>query len=194
MNKYYRPKPKARFNREIIIYTLEVAIVTTLLLWLFFWQRTTPPEPTPEVVPATIQSTEPAEPLPDPCTMEVVTCGDTEKYEHELRPLNNVPPSAKDHDVALAIVKIAQEKDFKWPDYLVRLAYCESRLNPKARNDNGQYGIDRGVFQINSFYHPDISDAQADDLEFATNWTINMINKGYQIRWACDKIVKHQKF
>jgi len=88
------------------------------------------------------------------------------------------------------IIKIAKEENFQYTDYLLRLAYCESRFNPKAINDNGRLLRDIGVFQINEYWHRDISQEQAENVEFATKWTMNMINKGFQRRWMCDKIVK----
>lgn len=91
------------------------------------------------------------------------------------------------------IRRIATEKNFQFPDYLVRLANCESRLNPKAinkHNNNPSHSIDRGLFQINNYYHPSITDAQAYDPTFATIWTIDKINKGGQGIWVCDKYVK----
>lgn len=88
------------------------------------------------------------------------------------------------------IRRLAQETGFKWPDYLVRLAYCESRFDAKATNDNGRYGMDRGVFQINNHYHAEVTDDQAFDVEWATRWTMDRINKGYQHEWACNSIIK----
>ncbi len=90
------------------------------------------------------------------------------------------------------ITAVAEENNFKWPDYLLRLADCESKFDAKARNDNGIYGIDRGVFQINNKYHPEVSDEQADDVEFAAQWTMDKINKGQQNLWACNKIIKNK--
>ena len=93
-------------------------------------------------------------------------------------------------EVEQQIRKIARENKFKWVDYLVRLAKCESTLNANAINDNGVYGIDRGVFQINDYYHPEVSDECAFDVRCATEWTMWRINNGYQHEWHCDKIIK----
>lgn len=90
------------------------------------------------------------------------------------------------------IIAIAEKNNFKYTDYLLRLAKCESQFDAKARNDNGDYGMDRGVFQVNNRYHPEVSDAQADDVEFAAQWTMDKINKGQQNLWACDKIIKNK--
>ena len=85
------------------------------------------------------------------------------------------------------IRQIAEECNFKWTDYLVRLAKCESGLNPKALGD-GMFKS-RGIFQISKFYHPNISDECAYDVECATKFTIEKINAGQQGLWTCDRII-----
>jgi len=48
------------------------------------------------------------------------------------------------------------------------ISYRESKWNKKALNDNGEKGIDRGVWQINSKWHPDVKDECAFDVVCAT--------------------------
>ena len=81
---------------------------------------------------------------------------------------------------------IANEHNFQWPDYLVRLSFCESRHNPYATNGNGGHSIDRGLFQWNDKYHPEISDECAFDIRCSTIETMNAINSGNQSWWVCD--------
>ncbi|MDQ3404697.1 MAG: FG-GAP-like repeat-containing protein [Actinomycetota bacterium] len=45
----------------------------------------------------------------------------------------------------------------------VAVAMAESRCDPAARGVNPGHSIDRGLWQINDFYHPDVSDACAYD-------------------------------
>lgn len=104
--------------------------------------------------------------------------------------VQEVKAETKQEAVEETIRRLAKEANFRWPDYLVRLAYCESRFDPNATNDNGQYGLDRGPFQINNFYHKEVTDKQAFDLEWSTKWTMERINKGYQHEWACDQIIR----
>ena len=85
------------------------------------------------------------------------------------------------------IRQIAEELDFQYQDYLVRLAKCESGLNPKALGDG--FFKSRGVFQISKFYHPLVSDACAYDVECATKFAIEKINLGQQGLWSCDRII-----
>ena len=82
------------------------------------------------------------------------------------------------------IREIAKRENFKWPDYLVRLAYYESRFNPKAVNVNKNKTVDRGLFQWNRYYHPEITDTCAYDVECSTIATMNAINAGKQKEWS----------
>ena len=97
---------------------------------------------------------------------------------------SNAPESVS--DVESQIRQIAEEEEFQWPDYLIRLARCESRLDPNAIGDSGS---SRGLFQIHSGYWPGISDEEAFDIEWSTKWTMDMINSGYQHYWSCDKLI-----
>jgi len=95
--------------------------------------------------------------------------------------------------VEQTIRRIAKEMDFKWTDYLVRLAYCESRLNPLAvndRNNNPAHSKDRGLFQLNDYWHKNVPDSVAFDAEASTRWAIEKINNGGQGIWVCDRYVK----
>ena len=91
------------------------------------------------------------------------------------------------------IRNIAKEHNFKWTDYLIRLAKCENRtLDPEAINDKGNTpigSVDRGIFQINDYWHSEISDECAFSVKCSTEFAIEMINAGRQNEWVCNKIV-----
>jgi len=89
--------------------------------------------------------------------------------------------------VEAEIRQIAQNEGFEWPDYLCRLAKCESGLNPLAVGDSGH---SRGLFQIHELYWPSVSDEQAFNIEWSTKFAMNLINSGYQHYFSCDKIVR----
>lgn len=102
-------------------------------------------------------------------------------------------PTETTETVEQMIRRLAEEANFKWPDYLVKLAKCESSLNPNTTNDknnNPSHSKDRGLYQINNYWHSEVTDAQAYNAEWATKWTMNRINNGYQHEWACDRIIK----
>lgn len=50
-------------------------------------------------------------------------------------------------------------------DLLCDICYCESGYNPKAKLVNSTKSIDRGLFQWNNYWHPEITDAIAYDPE-----------------------------
>lgn len=90
------------------------------------------------------------------------------------------------------IRRLAKEANFQWSGYLVRLAICESGLDPTATNGVGNYPTksrDRGLFQISSYWHYEVTDAQAYDAEWATKWTMDMINNGRQSEWVCNQYI-----
>jgi len=90
-----------------------------------------------------------------------------------------------DCDVETQVRAIAAETGFKWPSYLIKLARCESSLNPKATHVNRNGTTDRGLFQWNTI-HKDVTDACAFDVDCATRKTIDTINAGHQSWWVCD--------
>lgn len=98
-------------------------------------------------------------------------------------------------DVEATIRRIAREENFKWTDYLVRLAKCESSLNPNTtntKNNKPAYSKDRGLFQINDYWHKEVTDECAYDIDCSTRWTIKQINNGKQKEWVCDRIIKNK--
>lgn len=70
-------------------------------------------------------------------------------------------------NVRLSIRKIADEEGLTplQKDLACDIAYCESGYNPKAKLVNNPKSIDRGLFQWNSYWHPQITDEIAYDPE-----------------------------
>ncbi len=56
------------------------------------------------------------------------------------------------------------------PDILGALLEVESGLNPQAENFDSNGSVDRGIAQINSQAHPEVSDAQAMSPQYAIPW------------------------
>lgn len=96
----------------------------------------------------------------------------------------------KQLEVANTIKAVADDVAPEYTDYLLRLAWYEGRYNPQNRLDNGERGVDRGIFQINSKAFPDVPDEVADDPVKATLWAISAIEAGKQGRWVADKYVR----
>lgn len=96
-------------------------------------------------------------------------------------------------ETADTIRQIAKNRNFKWSQYAVNICCCESLLGTKLRNAQNNipsYSYDRGFFHINSYWHPEITDEQADNLVFSANWFMDRVEAGYQSEWMCDPIVK----
>lgn len=115
--------------------------------------------------------------------------------EAQILPKTSTPQVVA-KSVEQQIRDIAKEHNFKWPDYLVRLADCESKLNPLAVNDknnNPSWSKDRGLFQFNSHWQSKVSDECSFDIRCATEKAMEMINNGKQHLWACNQIVLAMK-
>lgn len=72
-------------------------------------------------------------------------------------------------------------------DLACRVAKCESGFNPNATNTNTDGSIDRGLFQINSKYHPEVTADQAFNPEFATRWFCKAFKAGNLSWWNASK-------
>jgi len=64
------------------------------------------------------------------------------------------------------ILNAAKEADVP-PALIAAILFNESGFNPKAININSEGNIDRGIAQINTVAHPEITDSQAFDPSFA---------------------------
>jgi hypothetical protein len=73
------------------------------------------------------------------------------------------------------------------PDLAVRVAKCESNLNPQAININVDNSEDRGLFQINNKYHPGVTSAQAFDITFSTQFFCTAFKAGNLSWWNASK-------
>ena len=108
----------------------------------------------------------------------------------------NALPIAEDREmsvVELIDVISKEEGHHEWSQYIKKLSFCESRLDPNATNSEGNtpaYSKDRGLLQINDYWHPSVSDECAYNPSCAIRYTIKMIEEGRQSEWVCDKYVK----
>jgi hypothetical protein len=72
-------------------------------------------------------------------------------------------------------------------DLAVAVAKCESSLNPAAVHANTDGSRDRGLFQINEKYHPEVTADQAFDAEFSTRWFCKAFKAGNLSWWNSSK-------
>ena len=66
-------------------------------------------------------------------------------------------------------------------------------LDPKAVNDNqvwGGVGVDKGLYQINSFYHPEVSDECAFNYKCNIAYAYKLFKaRGDFSAWTCGKVL-----
>lgn len=69
----------------------------------------------------------------------------------------------------------------------VRVARCESGLDPHQTGINKDWSLDRGLYQWNDKYHPEISDTCAYNLECATKKFCIAIRDNHLSWWDSSK-------
>lgn len=84
------------------------------------------------------------------------------------------------------IRRIAKEQQVD-PDLAVRVAKCESGLDHKAINVNKEGSVDRGLFQINTKYHPEVTDDEAYNPICATEFFCKAFKAGNLSWWNASK-------
>lgn len=94
-------------------------------------------------------------------------------------------PSKKE-TIQELIIRICVEEKVD-PLLGLKVAECESSFNPTARNTSITGNIDRGLYQISTKWHPEVSDKQADDPEFATRFFCKQVNAGLLSDWDSSK-------
>ncbi len=99
---------------------------------------------------------------------------------------SKVLPDAKIETVEQIIRRIAKEEKID-PDLAVRVAKCESGLNPGAHHTNSTGSIDRGLYQWNNQYHPEIPDEIAYNAERSTRAFCKAFKEGHLSWWNATK-------
>jgi hypothetical protein len=100
----------------------------------------------------------------------------------EILRLREKNPGHPKETIEEMIRRIAAEEGVD-PDLAVRVALCESGLDPKAKNVNKDGTTDRGLYQWNDFWHPQVSDEEAYDPEKATRLFCRAVKKGHLSWW-----------
>ena len=85
------------------------------------------------------------------------------------------------------MIRLIAQQEGVDPDLAVRVAQCESRLNPDAIRWNPGYGYDRGLYQWNEYWHPEVSIKQAFDPESATRLFCRAVKSGHLDWWNASR-------
>jgi len=93
---------------------------------------------------------------------------------------NGDRPTQKQIIGEIRAIALARKVD---PDLAVKVAICESGLDPFAINFNKDASIDRGLYQWNDRWHPEISDVTAFNYLEATRLFCQAIKEGHLSWW-----------
>lgn len=85
------------------------------------------------------------------------------------------------------VIRVVARQEGVDPDLAVRVAKCESKLDPLAVNVNKDGSRDRGVYQWNEKWHPEVSDAEAFDTVRATQLFCKAFKGGNLSWWNATK-------
>jgi hypothetical protein len=104
---------------------------------------------------------------------------------------NLVPGKAKTAEADKAtvekIIRLITAEESVDADLAVRVAECESGLDPKATHTNADGSIDRGLFQINTKWHPEAGDEIAFSIESSTRFFCKAFKAGNLSWWDNSK-------
>jgi len=85
------------------------------------------------------------------------------------------------------IIRYVAKQETVDPELAVRVAKCESALSPTAKNVNKDGSIDRGLFQINDKYHPEVCDNDAYDIVLSTRFFCKAVKENHLSWWDASK-------
>lgn len=88
--------------------------------------------------------------------------------------------------IEATIRKIAKQEGVD-PDLAVRVARCESGLDAGAVHINAKGSKDRGLFQWNDKWHPEITDDIAFSIEGSTHAFARAFKEGHLDWWSASK-------
>lgn len=121
----------------------------------------------------------------------------TERHINKMSEFSLVSPVKAEvvepETVEEQIRRIAKEENFQWADWLVKIADCESKLNPLAVNGKGNKpvgSVDRGLYMINDYWHKEISNECTFSVDCSTRFAIKLTMSGRQKEFVCNQVIK----
>jgi len=85
------------------------------------------------------------------------------------------------------IIRYIAKQECVDPDLCIKVAKCESGLDPRAININASGSRDRGLFQINDKYHPEMTDEMCFSPEQSTKFFCKAFKNGNLSWWNASK-------
>lgn len=108
------------------------------------------------------------------------------KKEIVDRIITNKLPDTKFETPEQIIRRVTRDEGIDF-DLAIRVAKCESGLNPGAIGRNSDGSLDRGLFQWNTRWHPEITDEVAFDAEKSTRAFCQAVKDGNIKWWSASK-------
>ena len=100
------------------------------------------------------------------------------------------PVEKKEPKGVIQIIEtVCKEENFN-PELAIKVAACESYLQPYFIHTNRNKSIDRGLFAFNSYYYKKVSNKCAFSPECATRVFVREAKAGRVNNWLCYKKVK----
>lgn len=99
-----------------------------------------------------------------------------------VRQVKRPEPSA----TQIALINAKADQFNVSAEVMTKVIACESGFNERALGD---YGYSRGLVQIHSKYHPDVTDEQAYDAEFAVEFLAQKLSEGKGSLWTCYRLL-----
>lgn len=92
-------------------------------------------------------------------------------------------------EIRHSIRVIADEEGLSWlqKEMLCDICQCESGFVPTAKLVNSPKSVDRGLFQINNYWHPQVTDEMAYNPEWSTRWACTIIKANKNLWTASQK-------
>ena len=95
--------------------------------------------------------------------------------------------NATNKEIIKGLIRYIAKQESVDPDLAVRVAECESSINPVAKHLNDDGSCDRGLFQINNKWHPEVSDEDAYDIVKSTRFFCKAFKEGRLEWWNATK-------
>jgi hypothetical protein len=85
------------------------------------------------------------------------------------------------------IIRAVCQEEQVDPELALKVAQCESGLDPQAINTNTDGSRDRGLFQINEKYHPEVTESEAFSVVSATRFFCRAFKSGNLSWWNASR-------
>lgn len=173
----YKKLLKKHHSHIQSLYYLGFVLLFALCMVLIFIAEPASGE-APTIAPVVENTEKVSIATPEPKTSHIAVLGQPSPIE--------IKGSVDKEAIKALIMSEAEKAGYQAPLFAIRVAQCESSLNPSAVGDHGQ---SYGMWQIHLPSHPDITKEQALDPEWSTKWAMEQMAAGRARIWTCARIL-----